>query len=264
MKRPNPPSRDEWMDERVEAYVDGDLRPDELDTFTSILDDAPYWQTQVRRARQVQEGLHEISTQPCPPDVTSSILEHVRHARSQPAMPWWKQMLQEMMHTWRALVAAQRRPVVDYAVGLALVGIAVFFIINPLEDPANSDVATSVSSTFSTAPITAPYSDAEIRRATVRAYEALNQFSLAGQQASETVQTRMRDAASPAASARPSTTSEASSETSPAPSRILDVTAQLQNQEQTADARMDPSADDADPTRADSPQTVSASSSTPH
>jgi len=257
MKRPNPPSRDEWMDERVEAYVDGDLRPDELDTFTSILDNAPYWQTQVRRARQVQEGLHEISTQPCPPDVTSSILEHVRHARSQPAMPWWKQMLQEMMQTGRALVAAQRRPVVDYAVGLALVGMAVFFIINPLEDPANSEVATSVSSTFSTAPITAPYSDAEVRRATVRAYEALNQFSVAGQQASETLQDRMRDAASPA------TPSAGSTMTGDVAPPISDENMQVVEPSTTTAARTHSSSADTDRPRADTPQTPPTSSTTP-
>lgn len=200
MRRPDVPSRDEWMDERVEAYVDGDLSGDELDTFTSIMNNHSYWQTQVRQAERIREELHELPVQPCPSDVTQAIFEHTTRAEQAHApLPWWKDLLRQMMQAWRALMTAHRRPVVDYAVGIALVGIAAFFIVNPLDD-VNTPTATNVSSTFNTTtPIQAPYSDADVQRAQQRAYRALQYVSTAGQQASSVVQRQMKDATAPAA-----------------------------------------------------------------
>jgi anti-sigma factor RsiW len=188
------------MDERVEAYVDGDLSGDELDTFTSILTNDSYWQTQVRQAERIREELHELPVQPCPSDVTQAIFEHTTRAEQAHApLPWWKDLLRQMMQAWRALMTAHRRPVVDYAVGIALVGIAAFFIVNPLDD-VTTPTATNVSSTFNTTtPIQAPYSDADVQRAQQRAYRALQYVSTAGQQASTVVQRQMKDAAAPAA-----------------------------------------------------------------
>jgi len=103
-----------------------------------------------------------------------------------------------MMQAWRALMTAHRRPVVDYAVGLALVGMAAFFIINPL-DNGTSRTATNVSSTLNTAPIQAPYSKAEIDRAKQRAVEAFDRLSAAGRKAAHTVQNQLRGATSPVA-----------------------------------------------------------------
>ncbi|NBC84816.1 MAG: hypothetical protein GVY25_01325 [Bacteroidetes bacterium] len=228
MKRPDAPSRDEWMDERVEAFVDGDLTGDEYATFTSILEKDSYWQTQVRQAERIQEELHELPEKPCPSDVTDAIF--ARTSRAQPAhaaLPWWKDLMRQAMQAWRALMTAHRRPVVDYAVGIALVGIAVFFIVNPLDDPANQGpTATNVSSTFNTStPIQAPYSDAEVRFATERAYRALDYFSDAGRKASSVVQQQMKDAASPAAN-ESAATSDAASASSDAPSTASAVSPQ--------------------------------------
>lgn len=198
MKRPEAPSRDEWMDERVEAFVDGDLSRDEHATFVSILEDNPFWQTQVRQAEHIREGLHKLPEKPCPADVTKAIFEHTTRAPVHAPLPWWKDLLQQMVQAWRALMTAHRRPVVDYAVGLALVGMAAFFIINPL-DNGTSRTATNVSSTLNTAPIQAPYSKAEIDRATQRAVQAFDQLSAAGRKAATTVQNQLRGATSPAA-----------------------------------------------------------------
>lgn len=198
MKRPDAPSRDEWMDERVEAYVDGDLSPDEHSTFVSILDDNPFWQMQVRQADRIREGLNDFPEKPCPADVTEAIFEQTTRASAHAPLPWWKDVLRQMMQAWRALMTAHRRPAVDYAVGLALVGMAAFFIINPL-DTNTSGTATNVSSTLNTAPIQAPYSNADVQRATQRAYSAFNHVFSAGQKASDTVQQQLKDAAAPAA-----------------------------------------------------------------
>jgi hypothetical protein len=210
------------MDERVEAFVDGDLTGDEYATFTSILDKDSYWQTQVRQAERIQEELQELPEKPCPSDVTDAIF--ARTTRAQPshvALPWWKDLMRQAMQAWRALMTAHRRPVVDYAVGIALVGIAVFFIVNPLDDPANQGpTATNVSSTFNTStPIQAPYSEAEVKLATERAYRALDYFSDAGRKASSVVHQQMKDAASPAADA-PAATSDADPQATDEPSAV--------------------------------------------
>ena len=181
MKRPDAPPRDEWMDERVEAYVDGDLSPDEHSTFVSILDDSSFWQMQVREAERIREGLHEFPEKPCPAEVTDAIFEQTTRAPAHAPLPLWKDTLRHVMQAWRALMTAHRRPVVDYAVGIALVGMAAFFIVNPL-DTNTSGTATNVSSTLNTAPIQAPYSNADVQRATQRAYTAFNHIFTAGQE----------------------------------------------------------------------------------
>ncbi|PEN12949.1 hypothetical protein CRI94_13195 [Longibacter salinarum] len=217
MRQPDVPSRDDWMDERVEAFVDGDLTGDEYATFTSILEDDTYWQTQVRQAERIRERLHELPEKPCPSDVTHAIFERTSRAHaSHVALPWWKDLLRQAMQAWRALMTAHRRPVVDYAVGVALVGIAVFFIVNPLEDPANQGpTATNVSSTFNTAaPIQAPYSEADVQRATQRAYRAFDYISNAGKRASSVVHDEMQQAASPASQSGASASSDSGSASS--------------------------------------------------
>lgn len=187
------------MDERVEAYVDGDLSPDEQSTFVSILDDNSFWQMQVRQAERIREGLHELPEKPCPADITEAIFEQTTgaSAHAHASLPWWKNLLRQMMQAWRALMTAHRRPVVDYAVGIALVGMAAFFIVNPL-DTNTSGTTTNVSSTLNTDPIQAPYSNTDVQRATQRAYSAFNHVSRAGQKASDTVQKQLKNAAAPA------------------------------------------------------------------
>ncbi len=204
------------MDERVEAYVDGDLSPDEQSTFASIRDDTPFWQMQVRQAERIREGLHDLPEKPCPADVTEAIFERTTRASAHAPLPWWKNLLRQMMQAWRALLTAHRRPVVDYAVGIALVGMAAFFIINPL-DTNTSGTATNVSSTLSTAPIQAPYSNADVQRATQRAYSAFNHVFSAGQTASETVQEQLQDAAAPAANNTSAQTTDSASTDASAP-----------------------------------------------
>lgn len=67
------PSPD-WMDARVEAYVDGALSPDEETIFEARLQAAPRWKQAVRRARRVRSGLRGLPQPVCPPEVTQAAL----------------------------------------------------------------------------------------------------------------------------------------------------------------------------------------------
>ena len=73
------------------------------------------------------------------------------------------------MQTWRALVAARRRPVVDYAVGMAFVAVAVFFIVWPLTETESPTPAPTQVSSQMQLPVTAPYSESDVERARTKA-----------------------------------------------------------------------------------------------
>ena len=191
MKRPNAFSPEEWMDARVEAYVDGDLPDDEAQRFERTMQEHPYWEKQVRRARRIRDSLHEMQLPAAPPSLTHQILEHT--SRAPQALPWWKQALQSLVQTWRALVSARRRPAVDYTVGLALVAVAVFFIVMPLDRLQAPDGLTRTSSQLNT-PITAPYSEAEVERAETKAKWTLGFVAQVGENTSQTLQQHLRAA----------------------------------------------------------------------
>jgi hypothetical protein len=129
--------------------------------------------------------------------VTQAIFD--RTSRAHQPLPWWKDLLQQIVQTWRALVSARRRPVVDYAIGIALVGVAVFFIVNPIDpgSPASNPAQTS-STLDMNAPIQAPYSQADVERATARAAWTFQYVSTAGDRASKTLQSSLEAAAAPA------------------------------------------------------------------
>lgn len=186
MKRPETSSYEEWMDQRVEAYVDGDLPEEERDRFEQILADDEYWRVQVRQARRIQDALHDLPTPVSPPSLTQSILSHT--SRAHQPLPWWKDALQHLMHTWRALVAARRRPSVDYAVGLALVAVAVFFIVMPLNDAPSPTQSASQLNT----PLTAPYSPSEVEHAERKVKWTFGYLDDLADSAAHTVESKVR------------------------------------------------------------------------
>lgn len=175
MKQPNASSQHEWMDARVEAYVDGELSDDDAQRFESILQEETYWRMQVQHATRVQDTLRDVRTPPTPPGLTQRILQQTSRA-NQP-MSWWRRTLQQMVHSWRALGAARRHPVFDYTVGIAFVAMAAFFILMPLERGANNPAQLSSQLDVQT---NAPYSAEEIRRAAESAQWTLTSLSELG------------------------------------------------------------------------------------
>lgn len=182
MKPLDASSRDEWMDNRVEAYVDGELSGEERETFEEILSEDEHWQTQVRQAERIQGALDDLPTPSAPPELTRSILDQT--SRSPQTLPWWKDALQQMIQTWRAIVAARRRPAVDYAVGMAFVAVALVFIVWPLTQPDSpTSPPTQVSSQLDL-PVTAPYSESDVERARTKAEWTFGYISRISQPAS--------------------------------------------------------------------------------
>lgn len=198
MKRPESSSYNEWMDQRVEAFVDGDLPEEERERFEQHLSDDAYWREQVRQARRIQTSLHELTLPSTPSDLTQSILNHTSRAATKGAhngapqpLSWWKDWLQNAVHTWRALVSARQRPVVDYAVGLALVAVGVFFIVVPINDAPSPP---SQNASQLNAPVTAPYSAEDVERAETKVKWTFDYLSTLSDDASTSIEASVRKA----------------------------------------------------------------------
>jgi anti-sigma factor RsiW len=171
------------MDARVEAYVDGALPEDEARRFESVLHDESYWKAQVRQARRIQDTLREVRTPPAPPALTQQIFQQTSRA-SQPSLSWWQRTMRQVVHSWRALGAARRHPAFDYAVGVAFVAMAAFFITMPLERGAQTPAQRATQLNVQT---TAPYSPEEIRHAAESAQWTLTSLSELGSQATQSM-----------------------------------------------------------------------------
>lgn len=112
MKLHNNSSQHEWMDARVEAYIDGDLPSDEEARFERILDEHPRWSTQVHYARRIRDELHHLPHPTCPPQVTDAVLSQTRQrANGQPAQTenwwnwFWRELDIEMQTGWKPALA---------------------------------------------------------------------------------------------------------------------------------------------------------------
>lgn len=66
------------MDAHAEAYVDGELSPDERARFERRLHASPLWQTCVQQARSLQQELNTLPQPACPPHVADAVHAEVR------------------------------------------------------------------------------------------------------------------------------------------------------------------------------------------
>lgn len=74
---PGSPSAD-WLDTRVEAFVDGTLPPDELLRFESALAAQPEMRDEIALARLIGEELPNLGSVRCPDHVVSGVMREVR------------------------------------------------------------------------------------------------------------------------------------------------------------------------------------------
>ena len=67
-----------WYDERLEAYVDGELNEDDRRRMDAYLSDSGAAARQLRIARMVKAKLADMPWEVCPPDVTRAVLVAAR------------------------------------------------------------------------------------------------------------------------------------------------------------------------------------------
>jgi len=158
----------DWYEDRVEAYVDGDLSADEHARFEERLGSDTTLQQSVNDARAVVSTLRTVRGAACPDDVTLRVLQQVREseAAKQPAV---RADRSAVVHR---LPLLRRVPMRTVAVAAAACLAALLFLKQP-----NSPAQT--------------YSDAEVQQALREAKYALAIVSNASR---ETVRTIRMDA----------------------------------------------------------------------
>ena len=75
-----PDSLHDWMDARVEAYLDDALPADEKARFEQGLAAAD-WNAELFLARQIRDGLRTLPEPECPPHVTEAVMARVDEIR---------------------------------------------------------------------------------------------------------------------------------------------------------------------------------------
>ncbi len=78
--RPNPPSdRQEWIDQKLEAYLDGELAPEELYEIEHLLESDDRWHEELQLALAIRDELRALSPPPCPEPLRQAIVGRARH-----------------------------------------------------------------------------------------------------------------------------------------------------------------------------------------
>ena len=67
-----------WLDDRIEAYLDGSLPPNELQRFKALVAGNEEVQHAIDVARLISASLRSIPDEPCPDFVSRNVMAHVR------------------------------------------------------------------------------------------------------------------------------------------------------------------------------------------
>ena len=159
MKPSESPIHD-WMDARVEAYLDEALSIDEQARFEHALAADADWEAELFLARQIRDGLRALPHPECPPHVTAAVLAKVRR---QAHASWIDRMETWLQEQWLALW----QPALAMAVLLLLVVSASLIGRPQQQEPA--------------------YAEAEIQRAMQEVQWTLAYLSEVGRQTGKTV-----------------------------------------------------------------------------
>ena len=104
------------MDERIEAYVDGDLPADEQARFERALQTAPRWRAHVEQARIIRDGLHTLPRLACPPSVAEAVQATVQQRQTDRAERAPQRRLRlRPSAVWTSAVAAALLLVIAFA-----------------------------------------------------------------------------------------------------------------------------------------------------
>lgn len=79
MKLLEPTYGPDWQGARVEAYLDGDLSPEEAAAFEAHWATDPSLDDELWLAGKVRDGLREMPTPTVPPEIAQAVLAQARH-----------------------------------------------------------------------------------------------------------------------------------------------------------------------------------------
>ncbi len=184
VKTNDPNKQAEWLDNRIEAYLDGELITEELAQFEQLLGEDKKWQQEIAWAVSIRDELHATPTPDCPPHLQEEIMKQVRQdawadfksrlwtrfsGLFMPSRLLQGRLLQGQLLLWRPALAT---------LILLVVASSVVFVINRVDSPpANPETI----------------SQAEIDKALIEAKWALGYVSKTGRLTG----TSMQDALAP-------------------------------------------------------------------
>ncbi len=114
-EHPFPLSPDQqWADDHIERFVDGELTGADRDRFVALLADEPWLRSQVAAARRIHEELASIPLAVCPESVTRNVLAHAR-------ADWWIALPRRLAEGFRRMADAGLRPALAMALLLIVV-----------------------------------------------------------------------------------------------------------------------------------------------
>ena len=85
MKSAEVPDYSEWMEARIEPYLDGELTAAELEQFEQLLRQDENWERELAWAVNIRDALRSKPDSACPPEVLATVMRQARrdlwHAR---------------------------------------------------------------------------------------------------------------------------------------------------------------------------------------
>jgi len=67
-----------WVEDRIEAYLDGELPPDESALIETLIADEENWTSELLLAQHIRDELRALPEPTCPPAVTQAVITEVR------------------------------------------------------------------------------------------------------------------------------------------------------------------------------------------
>lgn len=122
----------DWMDDRVEAYLDGALSAEEAARFEAHLLQNEVWEEEMLLAEQVRQGLRALPEPWCPPAVPAAVLATVRQQARQ---AWWVWLTDG----FRQQTALLWRP------ALAMASLALLVVMASRIGPAPTDASSTTA-----------------------------------------------------------------------------------------------------------------------
>lgn len=130
--KPSDPRHHDWMDARLEAYLDEALPADEHARFERGLALDADWDAELFLARQIRDGLQTLPEPVCPPQVAEAVMAQVRREAQRNRHAWI-----DRLQVWlNQQVAALWQPALAMTVLLLLV-ISAALVGRPAPPPTN-------------------------------------------------------------------------------------------------------------------------------
>lgn len=132
-----------WADDRLEAWIAGDLRASDADRFEQILAADEWLATEVKRAQEIDlvfaDLLQNAESVRCPETVTAEVMAHARK-------DWLFQLPRRVKDGFRRMTTAGLRPAIAIALLLVVV-ISSTWMLRAPSDPAGFATANNAEVT---------------------------------------------------------------------------------------------------------------------